>query len=153
MYIYNQPEISEESRVGLHHLNLDLVADASFAWRMVYNHMLMRRSVALDNRSKTIASDRSRSEGGFTSRTVQGTTLFGGELAKLHRPNKERASSGCDCLSSSYPSVLLHYRPCRLHRPGELLITLLKNFIPVIFFQESDFPMFSFITKPDGKEF
>ena len=45
-YVYNQPEISEESRVGL---KLDLVAGANFPWRMVHNHMLMRHSVALDN--------------------------------------------------------------------------------------------------------
>ena len=30
-YVYNQPEISEESRVGLHHLKLDLVAGTNFA--------------------------------------------------------------------------------------------------------------------------
>ena len=34
-YVYNQPEISEESRVGLHHLKLDLVTVANFAWRTV----------------------------------------------------------------------------------------------------------------------
>ena len=53
-YVYNQPEISEESRVGQHHLKLDLVAGANFSWRTVHNHMLMRHSVALDNLSKTI---------------------------------------------------------------------------------------------------
>ena len=53
-YVYNQPEISEESRVGLHQIKLDLVAGANFAYRVVHNHMLMRRSVALDNLSKTI---------------------------------------------------------------------------------------------------
>ena len=37
-YVYNQPEISEESGVGL----------------TVHNHMLMRCSLALDNLSKTI---------------------------------------------------------------------------------------------------
>ena len=53
-YMYNQPEISEESRVGPHHVKLDLVTGSNFAWRMVHNHMLMSRSVAMDNLSKTI---------------------------------------------------------------------------------------------------
>ena len=50
-YVYNRPYLSEESKIGLHHLKLDLVAGANFAWRTVHNHMLMRRSVALDNLS------------------------------------------------------------------------------------------------------
>ena len=53
-YVYKQPEISEESRVGLHHLNLGLVAGSNFAWRTLHNHMLMCCSVTLDNQSKTI---------------------------------------------------------------------------------------------------
>ena len=38
-YVYNRPDFSEESRVVLHHLKLDLVAGANFFWRMVHNHM------------------------------------------------------------------------------------------------------------------
>ena len=53
-YVYNQPEISEESKAGLHHLKLDLVAGANFAWRTVHNNILMCHSVALDNLSRTI---------------------------------------------------------------------------------------------------
>ena len=52
-YVYNQPELSEESRLGLHQIKLDLVAGANYAWRSVHNHMLMRR-VVLDNLAKTI---------------------------------------------------------------------------------------------------
>ena len=51
---HNRPEISEESKLGLHHLKLGLVAGANFAWRSVHNHMLMRCSMALDKLSKTI---------------------------------------------------------------------------------------------------
>ena len=47
--VYNQPEISEETRVGLHQIRLDLVAGANLAWRVLHNHILMIRSVALDN--------------------------------------------------------------------------------------------------------
>ena len=92
-YVYNQPEISEESRVGLHHLKLDLVAGANFAWRTVHNHMLMCRSMALDNLSKTIPPIDLDQKVALLHAPFKGTTFFGGELAKLHRPNKEHASS------------------------------------------------------------
>ena len=57
--------------------------------------MLMRRSVALDNLSKTIPPiDPDQKVALHVLHTpFQGTTLFGGELIKLHRANKERASS------------------------------------------------------------
>ena len=53
-YIHNQPEISDESKAGLHHLNLDVVSAFKFSWRMVYNDMLMRRSITLENLSRSI---------------------------------------------------------------------------------------------------
>ena len=99
--MYNQPVILEKSRVGLHHLKLDLVAGANFAWRMVHNHMLMHSSVALDNLTETIPPIDSDQKVALLHAPFNGTTLFGGELAKLHRANKARAS-----LSSSYPSAL-----------------------------------------------
>ena len=95
--MYNQPEISEESRVGLHHLiMLHLVAGSSnFAWRTVHNRMLMGRSVAWDNLSKTIPPIDSDQKVAvlLTAAPFKGTTFLGGELAKLHRANKEPASS------------------------------------------------------------
>ena len=91
--MYNQPEISQESRVGLHHLKLDLVAGSNFAWRTVHNHMLMCRSVAVENLSKTIPLRDSDQKVALLHAPFKGTTLFRGELAKLHRPNKEPASS------------------------------------------------------------
>ena len=72
-YMYIRPEISEESKIGLHHLKLDLVAGTNFAWKTVHNHMLMRRSMALDNLSKT---NRFRPEGCLASRTLQGYYPF-----------------------------------------------------------------------------
>ena len=76
-YVYNQPELSEESRLGLHQIKLDLVAGANYAWRSVHNHMLMRRSIVLDNLSD-YPSDRSRSEVGLTPCTLQGYYPFRG---------------------------------------------------------------------------
>ena len=55
--------------------------------------MLMRRSVASDNLSKTIPPINSDQRVALPHAPFKGTTLFGGELAKLHRANKERASS------------------------------------------------------------
>ena len=87
-YVYNQPEVSDESRVGLHHLKLDLVAGANFAYRTVHYHMLMRHSVALDNLSKTIPPIDPDQK---VALPFKGTTFFGRELAKLHWANKEPA--------------------------------------------------------------
>ena len=91
-YVYNRPEIPEESKIGLHHLKLKLVAAANFAWRMVHNHILMRHSVALDHLSKTIPPIDSDQRVALLHAPFKGTTVFGGELAKIYRANKERAS-------------------------------------------------------------
>ena len=65
----------------------------NFAWRKVHNHMLMHHSVALDNLSKTISLIDSNQKVSLLHALFKGTTLFGSELAKLHRANKEHASS------------------------------------------------------------
>ena len=90
-YVYNQPEVSEESKAGLQHLILDLVTGSNFAWRTVDNNMLMCCSVALVNLSRTIPVIDSDQKVVFLHAPFRGTTLFGGELAKLHRANKESA--------------------------------------------------------------
>ena len=91
--MYNQPENSEESKAGPHHLKLDLVADSIFACRTVHNNMLMCRSMALDNLSRTIPPIDSDQKVALLHAPFKGTTHFGGKLAKLHRANKECASS------------------------------------------------------------
>ena len=53
----------------------------------------MRRSMALDNLSKTIPLIVSDQKVALLHAPLKGTTLFGGELAKLHRANKEHANS------------------------------------------------------------
>ena len=53
-YVHNQPEISDVSKASLHHLKLDLVHAFNFSWRTVPNDMLMLRSIALENLSRTI---------------------------------------------------------------------------------------------------
>ena len=83
--MYNRPEISEESKLGLHHLKLDLVAGAKFAWRSVHNHKLMPMPpIDSDQRVALLHTP------------FKGITLFGGESAKIYiyiyRANKEHAS-------------------------------------------------------------
>ena len=95
-YVYNQPEISEESKAGLHRLKLeklDLVAGSNFAWRTMHNNMLMCCSMALDNLSRIIPAIDSDQKVALLHAPFKNTNLFGGELAKLHRANKEHASS------------------------------------------------------------
>ena len=53
----------------------------------------MRRSVALDNLSKTIPPIDSDQRVALLYAPFRGNTLFRGELAKIYRSNKERASS------------------------------------------------------------
>ena len=65
--MYNQPELFKESRLGLHQIKLNLVAGANYA--------------------------HNRSEGALLHAPFRGTTLFGGELAKVYRANKECESS------------------------------------------------------------
>ena len=59
-YIYNQPEITEESTLS----------------RTVHNSMLMRHSIALDNLSRSIPLIDSDQKGRFTSRTFHGYYPF-----------------------------------------------------------------------------
>ena len=93
-------------------MKLDLVAGANFAWRTVHNHMLMRRSVGLDNLSKTIPPIDPDLKLALLHAPFNGTTLFKGELAKLHRANKEHASS-----VTVYPGATPQSKPTKLY-PG-----------------------------------
>ena len=91
--MYNQPELSEDARLGLHQIKLDLVAGSKYAWRSMHNHMLMRRSVVLDNLAKTVPPIDPDQRVSLLHAPFRGATLFWGELAKVYRANKELASS------------------------------------------------------------
>ena len=92
-YVYNQPELSEESRLGLHQIKLDIVAGANYAWRSVHNHMLIRHSVVTDNLSKTVPPIDPDRVVALLHASFRGTTLSRGELSKVYRANKERTNS------------------------------------------------------------
>ena len=57
-YVHNQPEISDESKAGLHHLKLDLVSAFNFSLRTVHSDMLMSRSITLGKSIKNYPFDR-----------------------------------------------------------------------------------------------
>ena len=67
----------------------------------MHNNMLMRRSVALDNLSRTIPPMDSNQKVDLLHTPFKGITLFRGELAKLHRANKELTSSVAVYLAAS----------------------------------------------------
>ena len=79
--------------VGLHHLKLDLVSDFNFAWRTVHNNMLMRRSIAKNNVSRTIPLIEEDQKVALLHAPFKGMTLFGSELAKLQKANMEHGSA------------------------------------------------------------
>ena len=77
-YIHNQPEISDESKAGLHHLKLHLVSAFNFSWRTVHNDMLMRRSIALENLARTIPPIDEDQKVALLHAPYKGITLFRG---------------------------------------------------------------------------
>ena len=66
----------------------------------MHNNILMRHFVALDNLSRTFPPIDPDQKFALLQAPFKGTTLFGSELAKLHRANKERAS-----LVTVYPAA------------------------------------------------
>ena len=78
--------------------------------------MLMRRSIVLDNLDKTILTIDPYQRVALLHAPFKGTTLFGGELARVYRASKERASS-----VNVYPAVPSVINHPALHRPWEIL--------------------------------
>ena len=107
--MYNQPEIFEESNAGLHNMRLDLVFASNFAWRMVHNNMLMRRSIALDNLSRTISPIDEDQKVALLHATFKGTTLLVGELSKLQKANTECRGALNMCLAPTDSTPVLHH--------------------------------------------
>ena len=75
------------------HLKLDLVSCCNFSWREANNKMLLRHSIALDNLRKTLPSIDEDQRLALLHAPFTGTTLFGGELAKLQEVNTKRAAT------------------------------------------------------------
>ena len=91
-YIHNYLGMPEGSKAVMHHLKLDLVACCNFSWREAHN-LLLSRSIALDCLRKTSPPIDEDQRLALLHAPFKGTTLFGGELAKLQEVNTKRAAT------------------------------------------------------------
>ena len=80
----------EGARAAMLLLKLDIVSCLYFAWREAHNKMLLRRSIALDCLRRTLPPIDEDQKLALLHAPFKGTTLFGGELAKLQEGNTKR---------------------------------------------------------------
>ena len=92
-YIDNYPGMPEGARAAMLRLKLDIISFLNYAWREVHNKMLLRRSIALDCLERTLPPIDQDQKLALLHAPFRGTTLFGGELAKLQEANKKRAAT------------------------------------------------------------
>ena len=83
----------EGARAAMLLLKLDIVSFLHYAWREVHNKMLLRRSIALDCLDRTLPPIDEDQKLSLLHAPFKGTTLFGGELAKLQEANTKRAAT------------------------------------------------------------
>ena len=83
----------EGARAAMLLLKLDIVSFLHYAWREVHNKMLLRRSIALDCLERTLPPIDEDQKLALLHAPFKGTTLFGGELAKLQEANTKRAAT------------------------------------------------------------
>ena len=74
-------------------LKLDIISFLNYAWREVHNKMLLRHSIALDCLERTLPPIDEDQKLALLHAPFKGTTLFGGELAKLQEANTKRAAT------------------------------------------------------------
>ena len=92
-YIDNYPGMPEGARAAMLLLKLDIISFLNYAWRDVHNKMLLRRSIALDCLERTLPPIDQDQKLALLHAPFRGTTLFGGELAKLQEANTKRAAT------------------------------------------------------------
>ena len=91
-FIDNYPGMPEGARAAMLLLKLDIVSFLHYAWREVHNKMLLRRYIALDCLERILPPIDEDQKLALLHAPFKGTTLFGGELAKLQEANTKRAS-------------------------------------------------------------
>ena len=91
-YIDNYPGMPEGARAAMLLLKLD-ISFLNYAWREVHNKMLLRRSIALDCLERTLPPIDQDQKLALLHAPFRGTTLFGGELAKLQEANMKHAAT------------------------------------------------------------
>ena len=82
-FIDNYPGMPEGARAAMLLLKLDIISFLNYAWREVHNKILLRRSIALDCLERTLPPIDEDQKLALLHAPFKGTTLFGGELAKL----------------------------------------------------------------------
>ena len=92
-YIDNYLGMPEGARAVMLLLKLDIISCLNYAWREAHNKMLLRRSIALDCLRRTLPPIDEDQKLAILHAPFKGTTLFGGELAKLQEANMKRAAT------------------------------------------------------------
>ena len=92
-YMDNYPGMPEGARAAMLLLKLDIVSCLHYAWREAHNKMLLRRSIALDCLRRTLPPIDEDQKLALLHAPFKGTTLFGGELAKLQEANTKHAAT------------------------------------------------------------
>ena len=112
-FIDNYPGMPEGARAAMLLLKLDIISFLNYAWREVHNKMLLRRSIALDCLERTLPPIDEDQKLVLLHAPFKGTTLFGGELAKLQEANTKRAATFTVFpLANSAPYILLYTPLC-----------------------------------------
>ena len=110
-FIDNYPGIPKGARAAMLLLKLDIVSFLHYAWREVHNKMLLRRSIALDCLERTLPPIDEDQKLALLHAPFKGTTLFGGELAKLQEANTKRAATFTVFPQPTAPSTSYSTRP------------------------------------------
>ena len=107
-YIDNYPGMPEGARAAMVLLKLDIISFLNYAWREVHNKLLLRSSIALDCLERTLPPIDEDQKLALLHAPFKGTTLFGGELAKLREANTKCAATFTVLCSLSQQRPLPH---------------------------------------------
>ena len=110
-FIDNYPGMPEGARAAMLLLKLDIVSFLHDAWREVHNKMLLRRFFALYCLGRTLPPIDEDQKLALLHAPFKGTTLFGGELAKLQEANTKRAATFTVFPQPTAPSTAYSTRP------------------------------------------
>ena len=101
----------EGARAVMLLLKLDIISCLNYAWREAHNKMLLRRSIALDCLRRMLPPVDDDQKLALLHAPFKGTTLFGGELAKLQEANTKRAVTFTVFPQPTAPPVSYSTRP------------------------------------------
>ena len=114
--------IAEGARAAMLLLKLDIVSFLHYAWREVHNKMLLRSSIALDCLGRTLPPIDEDQKLALLHAPFKGTTLFGGELAKLQEANRRSTLQPSRCSLSQQRPLHLTLRVLMSDEVGVLRI-------------------------------